>query len=97
MKFGQFVSSHISKEKINQKILQKLRPENWFQGLLCLQRIKHILYWKKFEAIYLYYIFNSKAIKISPDQHAGLLRFPFTEDSLKIKNGLVLVSSPNFL
>ena len=28
---------------------------------------------------------NSKAIKISPNQYAGLLRFLFTEDSLKIK------------
>ena len=29
-----------------------------------------------FEAIYLYYIFNSKATKISPNQHAGL-QIPF--------------------
>ena len=45
-----------------------------------------------FEAIYLYYIikFNIIAIKISPDQHAGLLRFLFTEDSLKIKKGLII-------
>ena len=30
---------------------------------------------------------NSKAIKISPNQHAGLLRFLFTEDSLKFTKG----------
>ena len=34
---------------------------------------------------------NSKAIKISPNQHAGLLTFLFTEDSLKITKGLELV------
>ena len=34
------------KKKIPQKILQKLRPENQFQALLCLQRIKHNFYWK---------------------------------------------------
>ena len=49
-----------------------------------------------FEAIYLYYIFNSKAIKISPNQHAGLIRFLLTDDSLKIKKVLELVSRPNF-
>ena len=44
-----------------------------------------------FETIYLYYIFNSKTSKISPNQHAGLLRFLFTEDYLKIKKDLELV------
>ena len=39
---------------------------------------------------------NSKAIKISPNQHAGLLRFFFTEDSLNIKKGLGLDSMPAF-
>ena len=38
----------------------------------------------------------SKAIKIGPNQHADLLRFLFTEDSLKIKKGLELVSRPHF-
>ena len=41
-------------------------------------------------------MFNSKAIKISPNQHAGLLRFLFTEHSLKIKKGRELVSRPHF-
>ena len=53
-------------------------------------------FWSK-----LYYICNSKTIKICPNQHADLLRFLFTEDSLKIKYGLELVSwsyfSKNFL
>ena len=35
----------------------------------------------------------SKVIKISPNQHADLLRFLFTEDSLKIKKGLELGTS----
>ena len=48
------------------------------------------------EAIYLYYIYNSKAIKISPNQHAGLIRFLLTDDSLKIKKVLELVSRPHF-
>ena len=48
-----------------------------------------------FEASYLYHIFNSKAIKICPNQHVHLLRFLFTEDSLNIKKGLELVSRPH--
>ena len=48
-----------------------------------------------FEANFLYYICNSKAIEICPNLHADLLRFLFTEDSLKIKKGLKLVSSPH--
>ena len=38
-----------------------------------------------FEATYIYYICNSKAIKISPNQHAELLGFLYTEDYLEIK------------
>ena len=34
---------------------------------------------------------NSKTIKICPNQHADLLRFLFTEDSLKIEKGVELV------
>ena len=41
--------------------------------------------------LYLYYICNSKTIKICPNQHADLLRFLFTEDSLKIEKGVELV------
>ena len=40
------ISIILQKKKIYLKILQKLRPENYFQTLLCLQRIKHNLYWK---------------------------------------------------
>ena len=45
-----------------------------------------------FEASYLHWIYNSKAFEICPNQHADLLRIVFTEDSLKIKKGLGLVS-----
>ena len=48
-----------------------------------------------FEAIYLHYIFNSKAVKTSLNHDAGLLRFLFIEDSLKIKKCLELVYRPN--
>ena len=39
---------------------------------------------------------NTKAIEICPNQHADLLEILFTEDSLKIKKGLELVSRPHF-
>ena len=83
MKFGQFMS-YFKKKSFHQKIIQKLRPENQFQALLCLQRIKQNLKYLKQST---YYIFNRKTIKISPNQHATLPRFLFTEDSLKIKKG----------
>ena len=44
MKFGQFISYYNRKKKSN--ISTKLRPENYFQAFLCLERIKHNLYWK---------------------------------------------------
>ena len=49
-----------------------------------------------FEASYLYQVCNSKAMEICPNQHADLLRFPFTEDYLKIQKGQELVSRPHF-
>ena len=51
-----------------------------------------------FEVSYLNKICNSKTCnsKICPSQHADLLRFLLTEDSLKIKNVLELLSRPHF-
>ena len=49
-----------------------------------------------FEASYLYWICNSKAIEICPNQHADLLRIVFTEGSLKTKQGLELVCREHF-
>ena len=48
--------------------------------------LKHNLYWK----------IISKTIKICPNQHTGILRFFFTEHSLKSKESLELVSRPHF-
>ena len=39
---------------------------------------------------------NSKVIKICPNQYADFVRILFTEDSLKTKKGLELVSTPHF-
>ena len=49
-----------------------------------------------FEASSLYWRCNSKTIKICPNQYADLSRFLFTEDSLKAKKSLELVSRPHF-
>ena len=40
---------------------------------------------------------NRKTIKICENQHADLLRFFFTEGSLKMKKDLELVSRPFFI
>ena len=66
-------------------------------ALLCLQRIRHNLYWKiKFLKQAIYIRCYSKTIKIYPNQLADFLRFLFTEVSLKIKKGLELVSRSHF-
>ena len=47
------------KKWFHHKILQKMPPENWFQGLLYLQRFTHNIYWKmKFlrQATYMRYV-----------------------------------------
>ena len=49
-----------------------------------------------FQAGYFYELCFSKTIEICPNQHADLLTFLFTEDSLKIKKGLELVSRSHF-
>ena len=36
----------LQKKNFHRKFLQKLWPENLFQSLLCLQRIKHNFYWQ---------------------------------------------------
>ena len=67
------------------------------QALLCLQRIKLNLYWKmKFlkQATYMRYVLA----KLSKFVQISTLTSPdfFSEESLKIKKGLELVSRPNF-
>ena len=89
MKFGQFMSYYKKKKK--------LWPDNSFQALLCLQRMKHNFYWgMKFlkQATYIRYVIEnlSKFVQIS------MLTFTesFLEDFLKIKKALELVSRPHF-
>ena len=45
---------------------------------------------------YLYLICYSKVIEICPNEYADLHRILFTEDSLKTKKDLELISSPHF-
>ena len=59
---------------------------------MCFQRIKHNFYWK----IHLHWICNRKAIKISPNQHAGLLNSFLHSIFWKYTKGLDLVSRPQF-
>ena len=63
-----------------------------------MQRIKGNLYWKmKFfkRATYIRYVI-AKLLKYVQISHADHLRFLFTEDSLKIRKGLELVSRSHF-
>ena len=88
MKSGQFMSYY----------KRKLQPENQFQALLYFQRIKNNLYWKMKllkQATYIRYVLAklSKFFQISTQTYLNSF---FTEDSLKIKKGLELVSRPHF-
>ena len=76
----------------NQKILQKLQPENKFQAFLCLQRIKHNFYWKMKLLKQATFIRHVLA-KLS---NADFLIFFFRQDFVKIKNDLELVFRPYF-
>ena len=88
MKFGEFMS-YSKANKNSTKTSSRL-------FCVCKELSSTLLEYEIFEAIYLYYICNSKAIKVSPNQHAGFLRLLFTEDSLNIKKGLGLVSRSLF-
>ena len=96
MKFGQFMTYYKKNNfiKNSQKsVAWKLVPgafalaKNWAQPALENEI---------FQAIYLHQIHNSKATEMSPNQHAGLLRLFFTNDFLKIKMALELVSRSSF-
>ena len=84
------------KKKILPKKLYKNWPENQFQALLYLQRINHKLHWKiKFlQPVYFRYVIArlSKFVKVSKHSSSGSF---FTEDFLKIKKALELVSRPH--
>ena len=92
MKFGLFISYYKNHTKTE---TWKLVPDP-----LCLKTSKHNLFWKmKFlkQATYIRYVFMiCKAIKIYSNRNAVILWFFFTEDSLKIKKGLELLSRSHF-
>ena len=80
--------SHYKRKNFIKKICKNCSVETSFRSFfVCKKRIKHNFYWKMkiSEASYLYQIYNSKAITICPNQHSDLLRFLFTDYSLKIK------------
>ena len=68
------------------------------RALLCLQRIKHNFYWtmKFLKQTTLIRYVTAKLSKFVQFSTLSSYRFPFTEDSLKIKKGLELVSRPHF-
>ena len=70
MKFSQFTAI-LQKKKNYQKIPQKLLPGNYFQAILCLQIIKHNLYWKMKllrQATYIRYVLT-KLSNLSKSAH----------------------------
>ena len=86
---------HITKEKISSKNFTKTTAWKVVLGPFVFAKNDAwlLLANEIFEARYLY---HSKSIKICPNQHAGLHRIFFTEDSLEIKKGLELVSRTPF-
>ena len=86
IKFGQFMSHY--------------KRTNFIKKFLKFEILAEII-WNSFkneifEGSYLYYICNSKAIEICPNRLADLFIFLFTEDFLKVRKGLELVSRSQF-
>ena len=93
IKFGQFMS--YSKRNNFIKNFYKSCLQKTSSRLFCVSKelsTTSIVCW----TIEYLKIFNSKTIIFSPNQHAGLCRFLITENSLKIKKGLELVTSLHF-
>ena len=89
MKFGHFMS-YSKRNDFNKKFYKNSNLKT---------RSRPFCICKELSSTYLYQIRNSKAIGISPNQHPDLLRFLFTEDSLKIKKDIIsrLYFAHNFL
>ena len=88
MKFGQFTSYSKGNnfiKKISKNCGLKTSSTLF---LVCKELSTTLLENEIFEAIYYYQICNSKTIKISPNQYAGLLKFFFTEDPLKVQKSV---------
>ena len=96
MKFGQFMSHYIRKNFITKFCKNCGLKTSSRSFCVCKELSTASIGNEIFEVNYLYQICNSKAIEICSNQHADLLRSLFTEDSLKIKKGLELVSRPHF-
>ena len=94
MKSGQFMSYY--RRKIFMKKFYKNSCLKTVPGpfVFAKNEAKLLLENEIFEASWLCWICNSKAIKICPNQHADLLRIFFTENSLKIKKDLEQTSRP---
>ena len=89
MKFGQFMP-YSKRNNFFKKLDKNCDVKTSFRSFCVCEELSTTS-----EEIYLYLICNSKAVEISTNQHAGLIRFLFTEDSLKIKQGLELASRPH--
>ena len=89
---------HIIKGKISSKnsaktAAWKIVPAPFVCKELSTASIKKWNFWSK---LLIFWICNSKALQICPNQHADPLRFPSTWGSLKFKKGPELVSRPHF-
>ena len=93
MKFGQFV---VLQNNFIKNFNKNCEPKTSSRSFcvckeLSLTSIGKWNFWSK-----LLILDISKTIKIFPNHHTDLFWFLFTEDSLKIKKGLALVSRPHF-
>ena len=98
MKFGQFMSYYKRKNFIK-RFYKDCGLKTSSRPFLCLQRIKHNFYWKmKFlkQATYIGYVIAKLSQSVQISKLTDLLRIVFTEDSLKIKKSMELVSRSHF-
>ena len=96
MKFDQFMSYEKRKNFVK-KFYQNCGLKTSSRSFCVCKELSTLLLENEiFEASYLYWICNSKALEICSNEHADLFRIIFTEDSLKIKKALELVSRPPF-
>ena len=98
MKFGQCMS-YEKRKKFIKKLYQNCGLKTSSRPICVCKEIKHNYYYKmRFlkQTAYNGYVIAKLSIEICSNQHADLLRTVFTEDSLKIKKGLELVSRPYF-
>ena len=93
MKFGQFMS-YYKRKNFMRKFYKNCNQKTSSRPFCVCKELSTASigkwnFWRKL-------VKNSKTIKICQNQHAHLLKFLFTDDSLKIEKGLELVSRPHF-